>query len=60
MSKDDYATNHISKLPPKLRSFAWAQWVHLRDGGPIPFPEDFGPTPEEAQKAVIHMAMFGR
>jgi len=57
MSKDDYATNHINKLPSKLRGFAC---VHLRDGGVMPFPEDYGLDAKEAQRAVIHMAQFGR
>ena len=57
MSEDDYATNHINKLPSKLRGFAC---VHLRDGGVMPFPEDYGLDAKEAQRAVIHMAQFGR
>jgi hypothetical protein len=59
-SKDDYATAHIAKLPPELRSFAWAEWIYRRDGGPRPLAEDYGLTAKEAEKAVIHMAMFGR
>ena len=57
MNSNDWMEFHCSKFPEKLRPFAMAQYLHLRDGGARPFPEDFGLEPQEVSDLIIRLAM---
>jgi hypothetical protein len=57
MNKDEWMLlYHTNQFPPKLRPFARAQYLHLRDGGARPLPENYGLEPWEVSDLIIKLA----
>jgi hypothetical protein len=59
MTSDEIMECHINKFSPKLRPFAMAQYIHLRDQTARPLPENFGLEPREVSDVIIRIAQIG-
>jgi hypothetical protein len=58
MTSDEIMEYHINKFSPKVRDFARAQYLHIRNQTPRQIPEDYGLEPWQVSDVIIRIAQI--